>query len=78
MDYSKRISEWKDKFYKFLRAHHPDLEEYFSDNLIFSPAVDNPNILDAGYNPLEDKAELKEKRESMFEAFENFYRENPV
>jgi hypothetical protein len=78
MDTKKRRVDWEDKFFKHLDMYHPELVMYFYGKIFYSPQVGNPERLIAGYSPLDDTPELKEVRDKMFHAFENFYRENPV
>ena len=51
---------------------------YFYTKIFFSPNMENPEILHAGYSPLEATDENKELRDRMFIVFEEYQRENPA
>lgn len=78
MDYEQRADQWKTKFYNHIGLHNADLVEHFYRKIMFSPDMENPTILHAGYSPLDDTPELQELRERMFLVFEDFLRDNPA
>lgn len=75
-DQEKRKNEWVIKFNRHISDEHPHLNGRFEGLIAFSPSVENPGVLQPGFNqnPVSDS----EIGSQMSKVFEDFAGLNPV